>query len=100
MNVSPTAISLSTRALVAQQCHNRAATPHATMTPSDGGIVKRSVRLRAEHYRDMAAHLCALADAEPLASLRRHVRRLAAQRDEAAVELEAAASEHSVPEDT
>ena len=66
------------------------------MTPSDGGIVKRSVRLRAEHYRDMAAHFRALADAEPLASLRR----LAAQRDEAAVELEAAASEHSVPEDT
>src|SRR5438045_6711350 len=99
MNVSPTAISLSTRALVAQQCHNRAATPHATMTPSDGGIVKRSVRLRAEHYRDMAAHFRALADAEPLASLRRHLRRLAAQRDEAAVELEAAASD-SVPEDT
>ena len=62
--------------------------------------MKRSVRLRAEHYRDMAAHFRALADAEPLASLRRHLRWLAAQHDEAAVELETSASEHAIPEDT
>jgi hypothetical protein len=40
------------------------------------------VRLRAEHYRDMAPHFRTLADVEPLASLRRHLQRLAAQHDE------------------
>lgn len=45
-------------------------------------------RLCAEHYRDMAAHFRSLAGIEPLASLRRHLRRLAAQHDEVAAHLE------------
>ena len=48
----------------------------------------------------MAAHFRALAEAEPLASLRRHLRRLAAQHDEAAVEVEASVPEHPLTEDT
>jgi hypothetical protein len=51
--------------------------------------MKRVARLRAEHYRDMAAHYRLLAEAEPIASLRRHLRRLAAQHDEFANELDA-----------
>jgi len=46
--------------------------------------------LRAAHLRDMAVHFRELAMTEPLASLRRHLRRLAAQHDEAAANLEAA----------
>ena len=44
--------------------------------------------LRAQHYRDMAASFRRLAETEPLASLRRHLRRLAVQHDEAATGLE------------
>jgi hypothetical protein len=47
-----------------------------------------AARFRAEHYRDMAENLRSLADIEPLASLRRHLRRLAAQHDEVAARLE------------
>ncbi len=46
-------------------------------------------RHSAEQYRDMAAHFRTLAELEPLASLRRHLRRLAAQHDEVAANLEA-----------
>ena len=46
--------------------------------------------LRAAHLRHMAAHLRSLASLEPLESLRRHLRRLAAQHDEAAATLELA----------
>jgi len=49
--------------------------------------MQRAAWLRADHYRDMATQLRALADAEPLSSLRRHLRRLAAQHDEMAGEL-------------
>ena len=61
--------------------------------------MKRGVRLRAEHYREMAAHFRALADAEPLASLRRHLPRLAAEHDEVAAELAVSVSQNLVPED-
>ena len=49
--------------------------------------MQRAPLLRAKHHRDMAMHFRALADAEPLSSLRRHLRRLAAQHDEMAGEL-------------
>jgi hypothetical protein len=42
----------------------------------------------AEHYRDMAAHFRVLAELEPLPSRRRHLRRLVAQHDEVAADLE------------
>jgi hypothetical protein len=48
------------------------------------------VGLRAAHFREMAAHFRSLATIEPLTSLRRHLRRLAAQHDEAAANLEIA----------
>jgi len=51
--------------------------------------MKRVAPLRAEHWREMAAHFRSLAESEPLASLRRHLRRLAAEYDEVASELEA-----------
>ena len=47
----------------------------------------------AEHYRGLAAHFRSLADVEPLPGLRRHLRQLAAQHDEVAVDLEEAQSE-------
>ena len=48
-------------------------------------------RWKAQHYRDMAAHFRSLAETEPLASLRRHLRRLAAQHEEVARRIEGAA---------
>jgi hypothetical protein len=50
--------------------------------------MQRGARLRAQHYRDMAAHLRSLAEIEPLAPLRRHLQRLAAHHDEVAAGLE------------
>jgi|GraSoiStandDraft_42_1057292.scaffolds.fasta_scaffold05677_4 hypothetical protein len=44
-------------------------------------------RLRAEHYRDKAAQFRELAEIEHLPSLRRHLRRLAAQHDKAAADI-------------
>ena len=41
-----------------------------------------------EHYRALAAHFRSLAETEPLASLRRHLRQLAAEHDQVAAELE------------
>jgi hypothetical protein len=38
----------------------------------------------AEHYRELAARFRQMADIEPLASLRRHLQRLAVQHDEIA----------------
>lgn len=46
--------------------------------------------LRAPHLREMAAHFRSLATIEPLTSLRWRLRRLAAQHDEAAADLEIA----------
>ena len=45
-------------------------------------------RHSAGHYRDMAEHFRTLAEIEPLASLRRHLTRLATQHDEMAADLE------------
>jgi hypothetical protein len=42
----------------------------------------------AEHYRELAARFRHMADIEPLASLRRHLQRLAAQHDEIAASME------------
>jgi len=50
--------------------------------------MQHGARLRAEHYRDMAAQLRSLAEIEPLANVRRYLHRLAAQHDEAAMDLE------------
>jgi len=44
-------------------------------------------RLGAKEYRDMAAYFRTLAEAEPLASLRRHLRWLASQHDELAADI-------------
>ena len=52
--------------------------------------MQRAPLLRADHYRDMTTQLRALADAETLSSLRRHLRRLAAQHEEMAGELKRA----------
>jgi len=74
--------------------------PHIKATPtSNSGMhdhalqmrgirMKRGALLRAVHYHEMAAQFRSLADAEPLASLRRHLHRLASAHDEAASELE------------
>jgi hypothetical protein len=51
-------------------------------------IANMGARQSAGHYRDMAEHFRTLAEIEPLASLRRHLKRLAAQHDEMAEELE------------
>jgi hypothetical protein len=45
-------------------------------------------RLRAQQHRGMAAEFRLLAEVEPVASLRRHLQKLAAQRDDAATDLE------------
>jgi hypothetical protein len=58
-----------------------------------GDHMQRSAGLRAQHYRDMAAHFRSLAELEPLAGLRRHLRQLAAQHDEVAAGLEEAQSD-------
>jgi len=48
--------------------------------------IEHSARVQAEHYREVAARLRLMADIEPLASVRRHLRWLAAQHDELAVQ--------------
>jgi hypothetical protein len=55
---------------------------------SDIGNPDHSARLQAAHYRETAAQFRAMADIEPLVSVRRHLRWLAAQYDERAAELE------------
>ena len=50
--------------------------------------MQHGARLRAEHYRDMAAHFRSLAEIEPLGSVRRYLHWLAAQHDAAATDLE------------
>lgn len=49
--------------------------------------------MNVDHYRDMAEHFRVLAELEPLPSLRRHLKRLAAQHDQMAAELEQQASQ-------
>jgi hypothetical protein len=46
--------------------------------------IEHSARMQAEHYRKVAARFRLMADIEPLASVRRHLRWLAAQHDELA----------------
>jgi hypothetical protein len=46
-----------------------------------------SVRAQVDHYRKRAAEFRRMADIEPLAGVRRHLRRLAAQYDEMAEDL-------------
>ena len=50
--------------------------------------IEHSARVQAAHYRETAAQFRAMADIEPLASVRRHLRWLAAQYDEMAAELD------------
>jgi hypothetical protein len=51
--------------------------------------MQSGARLQAQHYRELAERFRLLAEIEPLASLRRHLRRLAEQHDELAAGLEA-----------
>jgi hypothetical protein len=51
----------------------------------------------AEHYRELAAHFRSLAETEPLPGLRRHLRQLAEQHDEAADLHEPLTSEQDAP---
>jgi hypothetical protein len=50
--------------------------------------MKQELQGQAAHYRESAARFRQMADIEPLASLRRHLNRLAAQHDEIAASLE------------
>jgi hypothetical protein len=62
--------------------------------------MRQSARWQAEHYREMAERCRLLAETEPLASLRRHLRQLAAQHDEVAAGLEEPRSdEEGAPRD-
>jgi hypothetical protein len=47
-------------------------------------VLARVERAREEHYREVAARLRLMADLEPLASVRRHLRWLAKEHDEVA----------------
>ena len=55
--------------------------------------MQRGARFHAQHYRELAERFRLLAETEPLASLRRHLWRLAAQHDELAASLEALQSD-------
>jgi hypothetical protein len=57
--------------------------------------MQREARLRAQHYRELAERFRLLAEIEPLASLRRHLWRLAQQHDELAAGLEAPSPSNS-----
>jgi hypothetical protein len=48
--------------------------------------IEHSARMQAEHYRKAAERFRLMADIEPLASVRRHLRWLAAQHDELAAQ--------------
>ena len=47
-------------------------------------VLARVERARGEHYREVASRLRLMADLEPLASVRRHLRWLAKEHDEVA----------------
>jgi hypothetical protein len=55
-------------------------------TPEVVSFIENSARLRAAHYREEAARFRALADREPLAQMRRHLRRLADEYDRLAAD--------------
>jgi hypothetical protein len=48
--------------------------------------IDHATRVQADHYREVAARLRLMADIEPLASVRRHLRWLAAEHDEVAAQ--------------
>ena len=86
-------------ALLAVNCHNLRVSSGTYHRPilarapvmSDIGNpdhIEHSARVQAAHYRETAAQFRAMADIEPLASVRRHLRWLAAQYDEMAAELD------------
>jgi hypothetical protein len=50
--------------------------------------MQHGARLQAQHYRELAERFRRLAEIEPLANLRRHLRRLTEQHDELAAGLE------------
>jgi hypothetical protein len=54
----------------------------------DPDHIGHSARVQAQHYRELVAQFRLMADIEPLASVRRHLRWLAAQYDEMAQELD------------
>jgi hypothetical protein len=56
--------------------------------PATVGFIENAVRLRATHYREEAERFRSLADREPLAKMRRHLSRLAAQYEKLASDLE------------
>ena len=66
-----------------------------TCSPSYRGqkIMQDGARLRAQRQRDIAAEFRVLAELEPVASLRRHLERLAARHDELAADLERSLSD-------
>jgi hypothetical protein len=55
-------------------------------TPEIVSFIENSARLRAAHYREEAVRFRELADREPLAQMRRHLRRLAEEYDRLAAE--------------
>jgi hypothetical protein len=64
-------------------------------SPGSSGVMRdvvspdyneHSARVQADHYREIAARFRLMADIEPLASVRRHLRWLAAQHDELATQ--------------
>jgi hypothetical protein len=59
--------------------------------------IEHAARMQADHYLEVAARLRLMADIEPLASVRRHLRWLAVQHDEVAAQPSAARSGASVP---
>jgi hypothetical protein len=61
--------------------------------------IEHSARVQAQHYRELAAQFRLMADVEPLASVRRHLRWLAAQYDEMAEELETPQANPTMPAD-
>jgi hypothetical protein len=73
-------------------CTNLSQPPGAgapTIAPSqEASPMKQEPQGQAAHYRESAARFRQMADIEPLASLRRHLKRLAAQHDEIAASLE------------
>jgi hypothetical protein len=56
--------------------------------PGVVSFIENSARLRAAHYREEAARFRALADLEPLAQMRRHLRRLAEDYERLAADAE------------
>ena len=55
--------------------------------PAAIGFCENAIRLRAAHYREEAERFRSLADREPLAKMRRHLSRLAAEYEELACDL-------------